>query len=87
MEEEYRVRGYYFHRETLTKSLEGRPLELVTLSGINGITTVKEDPLPIINTLDGGETLPERSFIFESKPVIFVTCRVHCGETPGQYMV
>ena len=22
-----------------------------------------------------------------NKPVIFLTCRVHCGETPGQFML
>ena len=51
----------YFNREQLTESLEGRPVELITLSSVQAYN--------------------------DKKPVVFFTCRVHCGETPAQYML
>jgi hypothetical protein len=29
----------------------------------------------------------ERASLFEGKECIFITSRVHCGETPGPYML
>jgi murein tripeptide amidase MpaA len=32
-------------------------------------------------------TLASQNAFLEKKPVVFLTCRVHCGETPAQYML
>lgn len=45
----------------IARSLEDRPLYLMTLSSIDALNN--------------------------KMPVIFLTCRVHCGETPGSYML
>lgn len=55
----------YYHRECLIQSLEGRPIDLITISSHHGITTVQEPRLkglfPDINT--------PRSYQFKGKKV------------------
>ena len=51
----------HFERSKLTESLEGRNVDLITLS--------------------------TKQAFAHKKPTIFMTCRVHCGETPAQYML
>ena len=51
----------YFKREVIGQSIEGRPVDLLTISS------------------------PEA--IEEDKPVVFMTSRVHAGETPASFMM
>ena len=51
----------HFEKTKITESLEGRDIEILTLSS--------------------------KQAYQQSKPVVFLTCRVHCGETPAQYML
>lgn len=51
----------YFNKKQLCESIEGRPVDQITLSSQNAI--------------------------LENKPVVYLSNRVHCGETPGQYML
>jgi hypothetical protein len=71
----------YFHRELLTTSTEGRRIDLLTITAQQkGLTELEED----IEDL-----FPEkrrRPLKFD-KPVIFVTARVHPGETQGSHMM
>ena len=74
------------HKEILGNSLEGRPMELLTISSRNKMTYEREDLIdglfpnhPRNTDVDIGT---ERPFKFE-KQTIFLTCRVHPGETPG----
>ena len=72
----------YIHRENLIPSLEGRRCDLLTISSYDNITDQHEShPAPLF---------PEgmRPYRFrDCKKVVFVTARVHPGETPGSFML
>ena len=70
------------HREVLSHSLEGREMELITLSSYKGITTKREEPIQGCLPLKEG-----RPYVFENKSVIFITSRVHPGETAASYVL
>ena len=80
----------YFNRETLYFSLEARKMELITISSTDMITT-EHETIPH----DGKGLFPEaqtnpksRALRFKKeKPVIFLTSRVHPGETPGSHVL
>ena len=80
----------YFNREILYYSLEGRPMELLTISSCDMITSDRET---IPNDGDGlfpAAKIDPRSRPFrfaKDKPVIFMTSRVHPGETPGSHVL
>ncbi|KAG4067628.1 hypothetical protein HA402_005400 [Bradysia odoriphaga] len=73
----------YFHRELLIKSVEGRNVDLVTITSFHGIQSKTEDRLsnlfPDVNT--------RRSHIFKDKKIIFISSRVHPGETPSSFVL
>jgi hypothetical protein len=73
----------YFHREQLTKSLDGRRVELLTITSSSNITNnmATEQPMPFtpaneIRALDFSST----------RKTVFVSSRVHPGETPAQFV-
>ena len=72
----------YVHVENMVQSLEGRRCDLVTISSYDDILESREShALPLF---------PEkkRPFLFaERKKIVFVTGRVHPGETPGSHML
>lgn len=107
--------GIYFHRQQLGKSLDGRTIELLTITssarqawdavevvevvetppppedlGDSPRSQVEEDPPKAAtgeDTLpsdlpDVGENAPHH---FVGRPLIFLSARVHPGETPGQF--
>lgn len=65
----------YFHRTTITKTLEGRPVDLITISSKNGLIN-KEEPINDKN-LFVDQTKP-KTFNCDKKCII-VTARVHPG--------
>lgn len=77
----------YFHRQRLCLSKEGRRIDLLTLSEDLRDPTAKqvvEAPPEGFRTCSvsvDGDT-PARHF---ARPIIFVSARVHPGETPGQF--
>ena len=78
----------YYHRELLTRSIDGRRIDLVTISGEKGMLPHTEAPLPEL--VEAG--LPtaqhaERSRAFGSKPTFLLTSRVHPGETPASHVL
>ncbi|XP_015589458.1 cytosolic carboxypeptidase-like protein 5 isoform X2 [Cephus cinctus] len=72
----------YYHRECATTSLEGRRLDLLTISSHHNISTEREDRLKNMFP----EKNEERPFKFKGKKVIFVSARVHPGETPSSFV-
>ncbi|XP_034174138.2 cytosolic carboxypeptidase-like protein 5 isoform X1 [Osmia lignaria lignaria] len=76
------VDDVYYHRECAIKSLEGRRLDLITVSSFHNISTEREDRLSNMFS-DKNE---ERPFKFWDKKVIFISARVHPGETPSSFV-
>ncbi|CAG2062432.1 unnamed protein product [Timema podura] len=73
----------YFHRECVCYSLEGRRVDLLTISSHHNITHDRETRLR--NLFPDVETL--RPFRFHGKKVVFVSARVHPGETPSSFVL
>ncbi|XP_075238320.1 cytosolic carboxypeptidase-like protein 5 isoform X2 [Lycorma delicatula] len=73
----------YYHREVVCYSLEGRRIELLTVSSHHGITSVRE---PRLVSLFPDASTP-RPFQFVDKKVIFLSARVHPGETPSSFVL
>ncbi len=71
----------YFRRELLATSLEGRRLDLLTITGRNEQLSLDEDPIPGI--LPENKPRPKRF----NKPTVFVIARAHPAETQGSYML
>ena len=71
----------YFCRELLTHSLEGRRIDLLTITDRSGSLNEQEDLIP---GLYPEATMRPLKF---SKPTVFVTARVHPGETQGSHMM
>jgi hypothetical protein len=72
----------YYHRELLVHSIEGRRVELLTITSCTGKNVERE------STLEG--LFPEkgpRPHRFRGKPAIYVGARVHPGESASSYMV
>ncbi|XP_030758911.1 cytosolic carboxypeptidase-like protein 5 isoform X2 [Sitophilus oryzae] len=72
---------YYVH-ETVCESLEGRNIDLITITSYHGITMEREERL---KNLFMDKTVP-RPHKFVGKKVIFMSARVHPGETPSSFV-
>jgi hypothetical protein len=79
----------YYHRELLTRSLDGRRVDLITISGTNGMGDAAEEALSGLMSSglptaasEGGE----RARSFGEKPVFLLTARVHPGESPASHV-
>lgn len=71
----------YFHRELLINSVEGRRIDLLTITKKVPGENTTEDYLP--NLFPEGKRRAQKF----DKPTIFVTARVHPGETQGSHMM
>ncbi|XP_055629929.1 uncharacterized protein LOC129770842 isoform X2 [Toxorhynchites rutilus septentrionalis] len=73
----------YYYRELLTHSVEKRRVELLTITSFHGIQTTREDRL---QNLFPDEKTP-RCHTFKHKKIIFISSRVHPGETPASFVL
>ncbi|KAK2575459.1 hypothetical protein KPH14_011191 [Odynerus spinipes] len=73
----------YYHRECAIKSLEGRRLDVLTISSYHNILNVREDRFDNMFP----EELEQRPFKFLDKKIIFISARVHPGETPSSFVL
>lgn len=65
------------------RSLEKRKLSLLTITGLNGIQEEKEQHLE--NLFE--EEKDNRPHLFKGKKVVFVSARVHPGETCSSHVM
>ncbi|XP_046740154.1 cytosolic carboxypeptidase-like protein 5 [Diprion similis] len=72
----------YYQRECAIMSLEGRRLDLITISSHHNISTEREARLNRLFPIKE----EERPFKFRGKKVILVSARVHPGETPSTFV-
>ncbi|KAK9754042.1 Zinc carboxypeptidase [Popillia japonica] len=72
----------YYMRECVCQSLEGRRVDLITISSYHNITAEREVRLK--NLFPEQNKL--RPFKFIGKKVIFISARVHPGETPSSFV-
>ena len=83
----------YYRRELLCRSLEGRRIDLITITGTNGLpepwdATEPEAPLPapLLPEASSRDGYP-RPHAFPNRPVVLVSARVHPGETPASHVL
>lgn len=75
-------KALYFYTENLINTLEKRICDLITISSYDYITDVPEENIP--GLFEGSCARP---FKFNNKPIVFISARVHPGETPSSYIV
>jgi len=76
--------GIYFHRELVIRSLEHRRMDLLTITGMNNIMQEKE---PMLANLFPEQSHSNRPFKFNHKKIVFISARVHPGETCSSYVM
>ena len=81
-----RPTGVYYRRELLTYSVEGRRVDLITISGHTGIKGT-EPPLAAPLLPQSGASPARRPSRFPRKRALFITSRVHPGETPASFVL
>lgn len=74
----------YFHREMVTKSIENRRIDLITISGMNNIC---KDQEPLLTNLFPDQNGSKRPHKFTNKKTVFLSARVHPGETCSSYVM
>ncbi|ODN06407.1 Cytosolic carboxypeptidase-like protein 5 [Orchesella cincta] len=73
----------YYHRECVCLSYEGRRVELITVTSMNGVSNAREERLTNLFPI----TSEPRPFKFPGKKVVFMSARVHPGETPSSFVL
>eukprot|EP00438_Fugacium_kawagutii_P027969 Skav216359 [mRNA] locus=scaffold3700:22582:27761:+ [translate_table: standard] len=75
--------GLLFRRQLLHRSLQGRRIDLLTISSMPRSKSEEEpDILPQDLPCATKSNCPK----FGDRPIIFISARVHPGETPGQFV-
>lgn len=73
----------YYCRELLTHSIEHRRIELLTISSFHGIQTARETRLRNLFP----DEAAQRCHTFREKKIVFISSRVHPGETPASFVL
>ncbi len=84
-DEKFTPSRIYFHREMACRSVKGHRVELLTVTDSNGMLTSRE---PVLENLfpESGHVPRARSFA-SGKKVVFVSARVHPGETQSSFVM
>ena len=72
----------YYHRELLIRSRDGRRIDLVTITSVDGKSEEREDLIPGLFPTVSQDSRPH---VFPAKEVMIVSARVHPGEVPAQH--
>lgn len=84
--------GIYFHRQTIERSLDGREVELLTITAAaqDRPASAPSSPEGFGEGVDELPDLPAHSGrapqIFPGRPIVFASARVHPGEVPAQFV-
>lgn len=73
----------YYHRELLIESLEHRRIDLLTITSFHNIQRQREYRFK--DLFPGAQM--QRCHLFNEKKVIFISSRVHPGETPSSFVL
>lgn len=73
----------YYCRELLTYSVEQRRIDLITITSYHGISAEREKRLSGLFP----ENLRHRCHTFKNKKTVFLSSRVHPGETPASFVL
>ena len=108
-------RDIYYHRELLSRSIDGRRLDIITITSRRGLVATKRERPPNIEPHSGGgggggggggegtvlfkEHRPgnseaacgmggagQHAHHFAGRPIVYISSRVHPGETPASHM-
>ena len=90
--------GIYYHREVLTRSMDGRRLDLITITSSNNFDPQQgreekfDGYFAEVNPGNGNAARGsggdgQRAHRFGDRPVVFFSARVHPGETPAQHVL
>ncbi|KAK1939992.1 Cytosolic carboxypeptidase-like protein 5 [Phytophthora citrophthora] len=71
----------YYHRELLTRSLEGLRVDLLTISSLDGIASNRGPPNRRCRENSAFQFNPKQ------KRLVVISARVHSGETPANFML
>lgn len=80
--EELPPNSIYYCRELLCHSLKGNRVELLTITSFKGLTEDREPQFPHLFPDDN----KPRCHVFCGKKVVFISGRVHPGETPSSFV-
>jgi hypothetical protein len=69
-------------RELLAHSIDGRRIDLITMTSYRGLLESREELLPLLFP----NSNPSRPFK-SKKPTIFISARVHPGEVPSSFVM
>lgn len=61
-------------------------MEMLTISSYENITNQREPVIPLLFPENVDDISP-RPFKFKNKPYIFISSRVHPGETPASFVL
>ena len=71
----------YFYRENIIQSIDGRNIELITISNKSNFSDTNEASFSEIFTPNKERCLAS------TKPIVFITARVHPAETPASFLL
>ena len=74
----------FYKRELLTSSIDGRRIDLLTITSVAGRQDYEHEPL-LSGLFPDSKHTTDRSPVFVGKEVIFISSRVHPGEVPAQH--
>lgn len=73
----------YYYRELLINSYEQRRIDLITITNFHGIEDKREERLTNLFP----DYSKSRCHTFKDKKIIFISSRVHPGETPASFVL
>jgi cytosolic carboxypeptidase protein 5 len=71
-----------FYRETLVRSIDGREIEIITISNKSNFSSIEREA-----RIPGLFPNPGLRCFKSLKPIVFISSRVHPGETPASFLL